>query len=70
MSEIERDLGRHDADIETLKSNVQAIRVDLDEIKEILQQTRGGWKVLLGVASTAGVVGAALGKLLTFKVGG
>jgi hypothetical protein len=69
VSELERDIGRHDADIENLKSNVQAIKVDLDEIKAILQQTRGGWRVLLGVATAAGAAGAGLAKFFTFKVG-
>lgn len=69
VTDIARDIGRHDADIENLKSNVQAIRADLDEIKELLAQTRGGWRVLLAVGITASSMGAALVKLFTWKFG-
>ena len=69
MSDVDREIGRHDADIENLKTEMKAVREDLDDIKKILEQTRGGWKVLLAVAATAGTVGAALSKLIGFKVG-
>lgn len=69
MTDIAREIGRHDADIDNLKTNVQAIRKDLDEIKELLAQTRGGWRVLLAVGMSAGTVGAALAKLFTWKFG-
>jgi hypothetical protein len=69
MSELERDIGRHDADIDNLKKNVEAIRTDLDDIKAILEQTRGGWRVLLSVATVAGAAGAGLAKFFSFKVG-
>lgn len=69
MTDIDREIGRHDADIDNLKTNVQAIRKDLDEIKELLAQTRGGWRVLLAVGMSAGTVGAAFAKLFTWKFG-
>lgn len=69
MTDIAREIGRHDADIDNLKTNVQAIRKDLDEIKELLEQTRGGWRVLLAIGMSAGTVGATLAKLFTWKFG-
>lgn len=69
MTDIARDIGRHDADIDNLKANVDAIRRDLDEIKRLLEQTRGGWRVLMGVGATAGALGAALAKMVSWKIG-
>ena len=50
MSEMnERDLGRHDEAIDTLKADVAQLRSDVAEIKELLAGARGGWtKVVLG----------------------
>jgi len=49
-TEVHRDLGRHDAEIENLKDEVHAMRGDLSEIKQILSEAKGGWKVMMAVS--------------------
>ncbi len=62
---VDRDIGRHDAQIESLQAEVVLIRKDLDEIKRLLERTKGGWQALTVVAGIAGAVGAAVMKLVT-----
>jgi hypothetical protein len=61
---IDRDIGRHDAQIEALQSEVVLIRKDLDEIKRLLNESRGGWKVMMAVAGLSGAVGAGGTKII------
>lgn len=56
----ERDLGRHDEAIETLKTDVGQLREDVAAIKELLAGARGGWKSLVWVAGFASAAGAGL----------
>lgn len=60
--EIMRDLGAHGAKIERLERDVAAIRQTLD-------QTRGSVKMLVGVASVSGAVGAGFVKALAWLKG-
>lgn len=66
-----RDLGKHDAQIDALQRDVEALRSDVKAIRECLSsinttmaETRGGWRVLLAVAGTSGLVGAGITKAL------
>ena len=61
MQDISRDIGRHDAQIETLQNDLRLLRDDVTEIKEILSEAKGGWKVaaiLGGVSATIGAIAA------------
>lgn len=69
MTTPERDIGRHDAQIESLQAEVVLIRKDLDEIKRLLERTKGGWQALTVVAGIAGAVGAGVMKLVTMGSG-
>ena len=67
MSEqLQRDVGRHDAEISALKSDMAEVRKDVKEILQTLSEAKGGWKTLLLVAGVAGSVGAFVGKFLPF----
>lgn len=68
--ELHRDIGRHDEAIETLKSEVSAMRSDLAEIKAMMAQAKGGWRTLMAVAGVAGTMGAGIMKLLAQIKGG
>lgn len=61
MDDVQRDLGRMEADIESIKSAVQDMRADLRTIKDELAEIRGGTKTLLGVAAVLGSAVTALG---------
>lgn len=61
--EIQRDLGRHEAQIEQLREDMSSVKADVHTIKEILSEAKGGWKTLLLVAGVAGSAGAIISKL-------
>lgn len=67
MTDLQRDIGRHDEAIDNLKTEVHAIREDLAEIKQILSGVRGGWRTLLAVGSLAATIGAGISKLTEWR---
>lgn len=60
--EIQRDIGRHDAQIEGLQEDMKAVKQDVHDIKLMLAEAKGGWRTLLAVSSLAGILGATLMK--------
>jgi hypothetical protein len=63
---IQRDIGRHDAQIETLQEDMRALKNDVHEIKLILSEARGGWRTLVMVGGISATVGAAFAKIATW----
>jgi hypothetical protein len=61
--EVQRDLGRHDAQIEGLQEDMKTLKSDVHDIKLMLAEAKGGWRTLVAVSSLAGILGAALMKL-------
>lgn len=77
MDDIQRDLGRHDAQIENLERDISEIKRDLehmmgkiDNMNLILEQAKGGWKVLMIVGGISAVLGGIVTKILAFFWGG
>lgn len=71
MPDPSRDLGRHDADIDTLKIDMRDVKQTLARIEATLHETKGGVRMLATVASIGGVIGAGTVKLLALlKLGG
>ena len=65
--DLQRDVGRMEAELSALKFSLDGLRADLKEIKSDLSEVnrafaemRGGLKTLLGLAA---VLGAAVGQL-------
>ena len=69
MSEIQRDLGIHSKAIDNLEREVKEIKEAVDEIKTMLNQTKGGIRMLLAVAAVAGAMGAGIAKFFLFFKG-
>lgn len=70
---IHHDLGRHDAQIESLQQQVRQLHQDLQAmnatligINRTLSEARGGWKTLMLVGGIAASVGAAAAKIATW----
>jgi prefoldin subunit 5 len=70
---IHHDLGRHDAQIESLQQQVRQLHTDmqtmnatLGEINRTLSEARGGWKTLMLVGGIAAAVGATVAKIATW----
>lgn len=70
MTEYLRDIGAHDEAIETLKREVSAMRRDLNDIKVLMSETKGGLRVLLAVGSVGGAIGAGIMKFFGMVKGG
>lgn len=63
---VQRDLGNHDAKIETLTNEVAALREDVHIIMTTLSEAKGGWRTLMMVAGVAGASGALVGKIAAY----
>jgi hypothetical protein len=66
----ERDIGRHEEAIGSLKAEVHALRVEVSKMSDILSTAKGGWRTLLAVGGIAGTVGAAVMKFVALLKGG
>jgi hypothetical protein len=64
MTDMDRDLGRLEARMETVEAELQGIRADVREIRDALVGARLGWLWLTGALSIAATAGAALSALL------
>lgn len=62
--EMARDIGRHDAQIETLQADMAEMKKDVHEIKLMLAQAKGGWKTLMAVGGFAAVMGSIFTKFV------
>ena len=61
MSDINlREYGQLEADVRHLQASMQAMQTDIKAMRDLLEQSRGGWKMLMllgGVASSFGAIG-------------
>lgn len=64
--ETQRAIGRHDAEIDALKADMEELKRDVKMVLSTLAEARGGWKTLMLVAGVAGAVGALLSKIAGF----
>lgn len=72
-SEVHRDLGKHDAQIESLNREVKHLHEDmgrvmqqLTEIQATLSEAKGGWKTLMWVAGFSAAVGGLIVKVISW----
>ncbi|CAB4176690.1 hypothetical protein UFOVP1672_33 [uncultured Caudovirales phage] len=63
---VQRDLGRLESKVQALEVDITEVRKDVKEILGIINQTKGGWKVLAIVGGVGGMTGGALVKFLPF----
>jgi chromosome condensin MukBEF ATPase and DNA-binding subunit MukB len=60
MTDVEREVGRLEARMETVETELQGIRADVREIRDALVSARGGWLLLTAGLSLAVAAGAFL----------
>lgn len=71
---IQRDLGKHDAQIEALERDVKRMREEMHEMRKefseqltqinvTLSEARGGWRTLMLVGGVSATIGAAAFKV-------
>lgn len=61
--EIQRDLGRLEAKVEGVVTDVSEMRADIKAIRETLAEARGGWRTLAWVSGASASFGALVVKL-------
>lgn len=64
--EVQRDLGKHEAQIEQLERRMSALEDKMDEMLMILHQAQGSWKVMVAIGGIAAVIGGFLREILDF----
>ena len=72
-NDLHRDLGKHDAQIESLQENVRllhedmkAITAQLASIQATLSEAKGGWRTLMWVGGAGAAVGVSFYKLVAW----
>jgi chromosome condensin MukBEF ATPase and DNA-binding subunit MukB len=58
MTDVEREVGRLEARMETVETELQGIRADVREIRDALVSAKGGWLILTAAISMAAAAGA------------
>lgn len=66
---MNRDLGRHDAEITQLKDDMRSLKDDVHEIKIMLAEAKGGWRGLMFVAGAGATLGAIVVKAIPWMRG-
>ena len=69
MTSIERELGNLQARIETVESEIRALRGDTREIRDALLSLKNGWRTLLVIVSLATSLGASFDHLVPLIAG-
>lgn len=71
--EIQRDLGKHDAQIDALNARVDELSSDLktvmsqlSSIQQTLSEAKGGWKTLMWISGVSAAVGGLMVKVITW----
>jgi hypothetical protein len=52
-----------------VEADLQAMRIDVREIRDTVVSVKGGWRVLMIVIGLAATIGAALGKYVPLVLG-
>lgn len=69
MSSIEREIGNLEARMQTVESELHAIRSDVREIRDALVGAKGGWRTITIVIGLATTFGAVLGRFMPMLFG-
>jgi chromosome condensin MukBEF ATPase and DNA-binding subunit MukB len=66
MTNYEREMGAVGVKLEALEKDVADMKSDLREIRDALNQAKGGWRILMMVSGASGAIGAGIVKFLPF----
>jgi hypothetical protein len=61
-----RDFGRLEAEVLNLQKQVEAMAKDMKSLLTLLDQTKGGWQVIVAVAGMTSAITVLAIKLLPF----
>lgn len=54
MGEMDRDIGKLEAQVAALTKTVETLGTDVRGLRDEFAQVRGGWKAVIGLAALAG----------------
>ena len=63
------EVAKLEVKVNHLENDMNEVKTDVKSILAVLNQTKGGWKVIVLVASVAGTAGAIAAKLFPFLGG-
>ena len=71
MSEINPiDYGRLEAQVEQVIKDMDEMKANVQAMRDLMEQSKGGWKVLVFLGGIAGTVGGIIGWFISHvKVG-
>lgn len=64
--EVQRDLGKHEAQIEQLERRMSNLEDKMDEVLLILHQAQGSWKMMVAIGGIAAVIGGMLREIFSY----
>ena len=65
-AEVQRDLGKHEAQIDQLERRMSALESKMDEVLLILHQAQGSWKVMVAIGGCAAIIGGFFRELIGY----
>lgn len=67
--DITYKVGKHEATLDSLQKEVHAMRQDIAEMKTIMAEAKGGWRVLIAVGGVSATIAAAFMKFWDSFIG-
>jgi chromosome condensin MukBEF ATPase and DNA-binding subunit MukB len=62
MTDVQRDLGRMESQIETMCSKLDKLEREIETISNTLAEARGGWRTLMWVSGASAAIGGMVAK--------
>lgn len=68
--DLHQQIGRHDAQIVALQTDMSEVKADVKKILAFMNQAQGSWKTLVAIGGFAAAVGGVVGWVVShFFVG-
>lgn len=69
-AEVQRDLGRMEGEMSSIKRDMAELKKDVKAIRETLSEAKGGWRVMLMISGISATVGGLVAKFLPWLMSG
>jgi chromosome condensin MukBEF ATPase and DNA-binding subunit MukB len=69
MNTIDREVGHLEARMDSVETEIRALRHDVRDIRDAIVSVKGGWRMLVLTVSIATAFGAFAGKFLPVMLG-
>lgn len=64
--ELHQQVGRHDAQIVSLQTDMTEVKSDVKQILAFMNQAQGSWKTLVAIGGLAAAVGGVVGWIISY----